>query len=302
MKSLILNGGGVHGIAYLGAIKRLEELNIIQSIESFTGVSVGSILSLLIVVGYKVNDLEKFFKQIKNEDACFLDILDTYGVYKTNSIINLVVKLLNNKNISRNITFCQLYTLAKKELIIVATNLTKKRTEYFCYKTTPDTRVINAIRLSINIPVFFEAVKYKGDFYIDGGFSDNFPVEPLKLDGTRIHNIPLEQTMIIRTVRNDNNIENFESYIMNVFECIMKFQINHKLKVDSKNLCEIVINDIKSVDFDLSYEQITFLFSCGYNTMNSLNLKECSSKSESNINNIESSDINSHEISETFIE
>jgi NTE family protein len=51
-KNLVLEGGGVRGLAYAGAFSVLEKKGILQQIENVAGSSAGSIAGMLVCVGY----------------------------------------------------------------------------------------------------------------------------------------------------------------------------------------------------------------------------------------------------------
>jgi NTE family protein len=51
-KNLVLEGGGIRGMAYSGAIKVLDEKGVLPQIEKVAGTSAGSIVALLISLGY----------------------------------------------------------------------------------------------------------------------------------------------------------------------------------------------------------------------------------------------------------
>ena len=57
MKNLVCAGGGIKGFYYLGIIKRLEELNIIEKLENLCGVSGGSMIIVLLALNYKYSEL-----------------------------------------------------------------------------------------------------------------------------------------------------------------------------------------------------------------------------------------------------
>ena len=63
INTLILSGGGVKGIAYIGALKYLDELKTKEdlkvdiNIQEILGVSVGSIVGLLYILGYTYDEL-----------------------------------------------------------------------------------------------------------------------------------------------------------------------------------------------------------------------------------------------------
>ena len=56
---LVLEGGGVRGVAHIGAIKALEENGI--KIDAIGGTSAGSIVSALYAMGYTADEMFKLF-------------------------------------------------------------------------------------------------------------------------------------------------------------------------------------------------------------------------------------------------
>ena len=51
----------------VGSIKYLIEINVLQNIKEYIGVSAGSILALLFLIGYTTNDLNNFFLEFNFE-------------------------------------------------------------------------------------------------------------------------------------------------------------------------------------------------------------------------------------------
>ena len=68
----------------------------------------------------------------------------------------------------------------------VVYNLDRGRLEYFGTEHTPELTVGELVRIAVALPLFIEAVRVEGDFYVDGGVVDAFPAEPL-LDGPYDH-------------------------------------------------------------------------------------------------------------------
>ena len=62
-----------------------------------------------------------------------------------------------------------------KNLIVCVTNISKGRAEYLSVDTTPDLPITLALRMTSAIPMVFEPVKYKDDYYLDGALTDGFP-------------------------------------------------------------------------------------------------------------------------------
>ncbi len=70
-RNLIFEGGGVRGIAYIGALKVLEKKGIVSSIKRVGGTSVGAINALLFGLNYSPEEAEKIL--MKMDISNFLD-------------------------------------------------------------------------------------------------------------------------------------------------------------------------------------------------------------------------------------
>ena len=69
-----------------------------------------------------------------------------------------------------------------RDLHIVASNISRHRAEVFSVDYSPNVSVADAVRMSMSIPLFFEALQFdgkkfgEGDYYIDGGLFNNYPI------------------------------------------------------------------------------------------------------------------------------
>jgi predicted patatin/cPLA2 family phospholipase len=66
------------------------------------------------------------------------------------------------------------------EFEIVVTNLDKDTTEYFNHQTEPDLCCVEAVLMSITIPLIFQSYIYKNNIYLDGAISQAFPIQKYK--------------------------------------------------------------------------------------------------------------------------
>lgn len=88
------------------------------------------------------------------------------------------------------ITFKELFTITGVDLVLTGVNTTRKSSLYFSYKHTPDFPVVDAVQISMNIPLLFKPIwvnydvdksnpnkriKYNG-LWVDGGMLNNFPI------------------------------------------------------------------------------------------------------------------------------
>ena len=68
---LLVCGGGFKFYYLYGSIKYLYEINVLQNINEYIGVSAGSLLSLVFSIGYTPLDLEKFILEFQFDKLIF---------------------------------------------------------------------------------------------------------------------------------------------------------------------------------------------------------------------------------------
>lgn len=181
---LTLGPGGVKGFIELGAITFLENRGFIDKIDTIVGCSVGSIIGLLLIVGYtSLEIITEVFGTVLFDDIGALDFKDAgknTGIMNHEKIRITLNKLIRSK-MGMVPTLHQLYSTRRIIFSVVTYNLTDDKTVYLTAETDPDLSCIDAIILSCNIPLIFYRSKYKGCTYIDGAFGDPYPI--LKYDG-----------------------------------------------------------------------------------------------------------------------
>jgi NTE family protein len=185
-KNLIFEGGGITGIAYLGILKYLEETKQLNSVERIAGTSAGAIFGALMALGYTSDELLKIIKKTKFKkfaDGSFLyagnifRLFKNYGWYKGDNFLKWIGELIEDKTGNSNYTFGELASNSSfKNLYVMVTNVSQNRVELLSHETTPNMPIKDAIRMSASIPVFFKAIKYNNDYYVDGGLTMNYPL------------------------------------------------------------------------------------------------------------------------------
>ena len=193
-RNLVFEGGGVKGIAYVGALEVLEKEGILQNIERVAGTSAGAMVAVLVGLGYTASELKDILWKINFKN--FMDsswgivrdtkrLLTDYGWYKGDFFRNLMGGYVKEKTGNSEATFKDLEQLRKKgkpfrELTLVGCDLTTGYAKVFSAATTPDAKIADAARISMSIPLFFAAVKgINGNdhIYVDGGLLDNYSVK-----------------------------------------------------------------------------------------------------------------------------
>ena len=139
-RNLVFEGGGVKGIAYVGAMQVLESESILENISRVGGTSAGSINAVLFAAGFSNTEMLKVLKRLDFND--FKDdswlalrdmrrLKDEYGWYKGDYFRDWIGDLLKQKTGSANVTFKALHEHTGKELYVYASNLSTKFGEVY---------------------------------------------------------------------------------------------------------------------------------------------------------------------------
>ena len=271
-KYLVFNGGGMKGICFLGVLQYLIDTDNIKNFNIFVGSSVSSIILFLSLIGYSPQDLFYFIMNYNfNEFQQFEidNLFMNYGLNNGDVIKKILTTFIKSKNLSIDITFKDLYNLTNKLLIITGTNLTKKQGEFFSYLTTPNMKLIDAIRISTSIPFYFVPYKYNNSYYIDGSCTNDLAINSLYtqpflnfiLKNDTFDNIKnnILSVYLDDVNGNYNNIFQYTFCILNVLEQNNIDFNNITLIIDTKN--------IKSFDFSLDNKIKNELYNIGYESI-----------------------------------
>jgi predicted acylesterase/phospholipase RssA len=183
IEHLVLSGGGLLGISYIGLFKYFEETQIVSNIKSITGCSAGAIFGSLLAIGYNSQQLDTIVKSMIFKEYLTINVdsilnFTTTKGFETGKKLNLFIKkYIKEKTGNENITFLQIQEKYNIKLQIGVTNLTKYKFELFNVDTTPDIPIEKAISASIAIPFVFEPIIIGDDIFCDGGLLDNLPIE-----------------------------------------------------------------------------------------------------------------------------
>jgi len=202
-KNLVLEGGGIRGFAYPGALHVLEEKNILRTIDNIAGSSAGANTAMMIAVGYNSDEIAreldklrlKQFKDGKGILGIIGRVKHEYGVYKGTRFEKWLGELIKNKTGIAGLTFLQLHVLHMKDskykdLYCTGTNITQQQLQIFSWQNTPNMQIKTAVHISGCIPLYFKPValdhnwnsvpikknKNPYDLYVDGGMLSNYPV------------------------------------------------------------------------------------------------------------------------------
>ncbi len=275
--TLVLSGGGVKGYTYLGIAKFLESKGLLGNILTYSGTSIGSIFCFLLILGYTYIELEHLFLNInllklKSFSLKNLFLRDTWGVNDNKNLIFILNLACKFKGVSPDITFKEL----SKTFYIVSTKLPSFEEVVFSNEITPNVKIIDAIQASINIPIFFNKYNLNGIYYIDGGFTNNFPIEYVANGNNIILGVLLPDKKD-DYINKQNKIElnNVFDYTISLFKGIHiqygEFQRQKLVKYqnnDNISLINVNIPKNQTINFDISLLDKIELIKLGWDAIN----------------------------------
>ena len=265
---LVLSGGGVKGIAHVGALYALDKLDILNNITEFAGTSVGSLVLALYVIGYKSLEMYEFIKAFNFNELKNMDInnIYLYGLDTGTKLEYVIKRLITNKKFNDNITLQELYNITKKNIIFTTVCVNNMNICYVSHEKYPTLELVKAIMMSLSIPLIFCPIKYENDMYVDGGCLNNFPINLFKNN--------LDNTIGVLIIDSNERIEinDFETYMFRVLKCVARGLATGGIHSNyEKHTVEINIEFINSIDFDIDDSTKDKLFLIGFDTvMNNL--------------------------------
>lgn len=192
---IVFSGGGLQGIAHIGAVKALYELGIRPKYVS--GTSSGSAFAALVAMGYDSDGMREFAEKYWTEIADFRPIpivkqlaslkfnkkTDKDGLRDGAILSDVIKKTMQAKEIRGfqdlpiNLSICTNDTYTTDECIFTTLD-EGLQNDHIHYITGAPLEL--AVRASMTFPAVFTTCSYEGYNFIDGGSKDNLPVKILR--------------------------------------------------------------------------------------------------------------------------
>ena len=207
---LVLEGGGVKGIALVGALSVLEEHG--YEFNRIAGTSAGAIVGALLAAGMPMADMVRVVRSIdyaRFEDkgpedrlpgGRLYSLLTQHGIYEGAYLTRWLAEILEPlgvrtfRDLSYGEAAASLPPEQRYRLVVMASDVSTGRLrrlpwDYPALGYAPDdVPVVDAVRTSMSIPFFYEPVKLRNPttqeeiWMVDGGLLSNFPVEIFDLE------------------------------------------------------------------------------------------------------------------------
>lgn len=215
---LTLGGGAHKGIGQLGLLEYLFEKEVLkmEKLKYFSGTSIGSLIVLLLILGFSPRELFLSIYKIDNflqihdvKDKTIWTIFGNHGFMDIKCITREAKKLILEK-MEKVPTFFELADKTGKHLYIPAANLSKMEVSVFSPETTPFMSCLEAVELSCNLPFIFSMNTYRGEVFVDGGLGDNFPYKYIENKVKRLFGVVCSRIDDCSTMVSSENMQIFE--------------------------------------------------------------------------------------------
>ncbi|MGL4849333.1 MAG: patatin-like phospholipase family protein [Clostridium sp.] len=191
---LVLGGGGARGAYQIGVWKAFRELKVDKYINVISGASIGALNAVLYAQG-DIELAERVWKEVTTEKILPTDSINllkrsflvSIGSKNMSFIKKYIPKVFDGGNISRSgleniidesIDFKKIRN-GDIRVYAVCTEIPKLKARYFLLNKENDERMKKILHGSSAIPMIFENEEIDGVSYIDGGISDNVPINPV---------------------------------------------------------------------------------------------------------------------------
>jgi len=265
----VFSGGGIKGLALIGALDILEQRGF--TFKRIAGTSVGSVIAGFVAAGYTSKEMEELLYE--TELAQFLDTRRSFlpmpfakwlllywrlGLYKGVKFEEWLEKKLAEKGVY---TFKD---LPKDSLYFIASDISNNRLvvlpdDLEVYGIPKETfPVARAIRMSCSIPYFFEPVRLRSlagtSVIVDGGVLSNFPmwlfVKPEEKKTRPVLGITLSKNKLEQPkIKIKNAIQLFDALFTTMKDAHDARYISRK---HEKDIIFIPCEKILPIDFEIS--------------------------------------------------
>lgn len=273
-RNLVLEGGGVKGAAYAGALAALDAHGQLASIERVAGTSAGAITALMVAVGYTPAEIHDVVLQVDLGD--FRDgsfpgdlkrLVDDYGWYKGDDAQCVLECLVERKTGSKTTTFGQLHRMRQngkagmRDLVIFGTDVDTRQSVAFSRHSRPRMSLAAAARISMSIPFFFAARELDDDTFVDGGVLRNYPIAAFDAGAPNPRTLGLH----LGTDPPRERIDGLLRFTEELFMTLLDSQVTDLCRTPEDVRRSVFIDPlgIRTTDFDLSERQKCDLMASG---------------------------------------
>jgi NTE family protein len=267
-RRIAMSGGGMKGIAHVGALEAFEERGLLRFVREYVGTSAGALMAFCLAAGYTVPELKAlclgfdFTLMQSLEPESMLALPDSFGLDGGENLDKLLRALLRKKGHTAEATFADLAATGAPGLRVYAVDIQACAAKEFSAVATPAASVAMAVKASMSIPFYFVPVAdpETGHRLVDGGLVAHFPFH---------HLTPAERAETVGFAFSSDHkrceapAENLFKYIIQLYYSVYHHQ-NERLYADWEHqIVTIPCGGFPSLAFDSAREEKEALVEAG---------------------------------------
>lgn len=188
-ENAVFEGGPLACLAYVGAVRFLEDVGIWSRIQRLAGAGTGAIIASLLCIGFNSHQLQNVLdtdlRTLAQDHACGklclgCNMSSTFGWNPNKKILSWFGAKMKEAIGKQDATFNEIYQKFGKELCIIVTNVSQGCLDYCHPKTTPHLPVVEAVRISLATPGICSPVKSRlngeEEYFVEGTFLNAYPI------------------------------------------------------------------------------------------------------------------------------
>ncbi len=197
IRNLVFSGGGVRGVAYVGAIDALGAAGVLAGVRRVAGASAGAITAGLLAAGADAERLGALFHKL--DFPSFLRdsfgaagdperLWFGYGLHTGSSLSDWLREAVGELTLGSlgsaqpDLTLGELHAAALagkpvRRFVAIGSNLSHQLPELLSAHNRPSLPLWQAMRASASFPMVFQPVTIDGSVFVDGGVTWNYPID-----------------------------------------------------------------------------------------------------------------------------
>jgi predicted acylesterase/phospholipase RssA len=181
IEHLVLSGAGTNGLVQIGLLHYLfdQKKIILSNIKSIYSTSAGAIISILLLIGVPIIEIKEYI--IHRPWEKFFDIqFHEKGIFPCSHLSDMIKPFMLAYDIPDNYTLQDLYEKSGIDLHIFTTKINGLEGVDLNHVTFPTVTLSESIQMTSSLPIVFTPVKFNNEYYIDGGFINNCPLQSIQ--------------------------------------------------------------------------------------------------------------------------
>jgi len=175
---LVLGGGGLKGMALIGAYRALEEVGLRPA--GIVGTSIGALIGASIASGMTADEMTEVALAVERRDiarlnrgAIWINGIREPSVFRGEVLREYYADVLPDDG----------WDALRIPMLINAVDLGDGSLEWFGTGARSDVSLVNAVYASSALPVFYPPYEVGGHAYVDGGISRSLPIDKAQEEG-----------------------------------------------------------------------------------------------------------------------